>query len=91
MPARSASRNRRNSALRCRIVALSASPGKRGAASVLATALQGAPHYGAEVVGSLSIPRFFETFDAEQGALKDEELAAQLGEVLKALAARLSS
>lgn len=73
------------------VVALSASPGGRGGASVLATALQGAPHHAAEVVGSLSVPRFYETFDAESGALKDEELAAQLGDVLKAFAERLSA
>lgn len=73
------------------VVALSASPGGRGGASVLANALQGAPHHGAEVIGSLSVPRFFETFDAESGALKDDELGAQLDEVLKAFAARLSS
>ncbi|MFK7999699.1 MAG: NADPH-dependent FMN reductase [Polyangiales bacterium] len=73
------------------VVALSASPGGRGGASVLATALQGAPHHGAEVIGSLSVPRFYETFDAESGALKDEELAAELGKVLKAFAARLAA
>lgn len=73
------------------VVALSASPGKRGGASVLANALQGAPHHGADVVGSLSVPRFYDTFDVERGALKDTELAAQLEEALKGLAKCLSS
>ncbi len=70
--------------------ALSTSIGRRGGANVLKTALESAPHFGAEVVSSLSIPRFRETFDVERGVLKDDDLAEQLGRALQQLADRLA-
>lgn len=69
---------------------LATSPGGRGGAGVLKGALESAPHYGAEVVGSLSVPRFQTVFDPHQGVLTDEGLAAQLGEVLRRFAVRLT-
>ncbi|MFT5357141.1 MAG: chromate reductase [Polyangiales bacterium] len=71
------------------VLALSTSPGKRGGASALGNFLQSAPHVGAELVGSLSVPSFYDVFDTEKGALKDSELETQLGEVLVAFAARV--
>lgn len=72
------------------VAALSTSPGGRGGANVLKVALESAPHFGAEVVASLSVPKFRDTFDLDRGTLTDEGLAKQLGEVLQSFAKRLS-
>ena len=72
-------------------VYLSTSPGGRGGLSVLTAALDSAPRYGAEVVASLSVPRFYDAFDNEQGTLKDAALAEELGAALSALATRLQT
>lgn len=70
-------------------LALATSPGARGGAGVLKAAQGSAPHYGAELVGSLSVPKFHEAFDGESGALRDPVLAAQLGAQLARFADRL--
>ena len=63
-------------------VYLSTSPGARGAATVLASAVQSAPHFGAELVGSLSIPAFQQSFSIEADAFRDEQVARQVGELM---------
>jgi len=70
-------------------LALATSPGARGGAGVLKAAQGSAPHYGAELVGSLSVPKFHEAFDLEAGALRDPALAEQLGAQLARFADRL--
>jgi len=65
------------------------SVGRGGGGNVLKVALASAPHFGAEVVSSLSVPQFRETFDVERGALRDEALAGALGEALGQLARHL--
>lgn len=65
------------------LVFLSTSPGARGGASVLAAATGSAPFFGGQLKASLAIPSFHDNYDLEQGALKHEELNAQL---LKAVA-----
>ena len=60
------------------MVLLSTSPGAGGAARVLEAAASAAPHFGGEVRATLSVPRFFESFDVAAGKLKDEEIDAQL-------------
>lgn len=67
----------------------SVSPGRGGGANVLKAALASAPHFGAEAVSSLSIPRFAEAFDAAQGVLRDAALQDALGQALQQLAAHL--
>ena len=67
-------------------VFLATSPGPRGAATVLAAAVQSAPHFGAVVKGSLSIPSFFDNFDLGSGTLKEAALRDQLQAVVSALA-----
>ena len=59
-------------------VLLATSPGPGGAKNVLNSALGSAPHFAMEVKGSLSVPSFFDNFDAEAQVIKDEELSAQL-------------
>lgn len=69
---------------------MAASPGGGGGGNVLKTALASAPHFAAEVVGSLSVPRFHKTFALEAGELKDPDLSEALQVAVDALAARLA-
>ncbi|MFT5680978.1 MAG: chromate reductase [Myxococcota bacterium] len=71
------------------MVVLATSPGGRGGSGVLRLALESAPHFGAEVVAHLSVPRFQNCFDLEAGQLTDPELSQRLGDVLEQLASRL--
>ena len=52
---------------------LSTSPGARGGASVLNTATQSFPHFGAKVLSYFSLPEFGKNFDKEKG-ITDEKL-----------------
>jgi chromate reductase len=67
------------------MVLLSTSPGARGGASVLAAATDSAPRFGGHVKASLAIPSFYENFDVERGALRNEELNAKLIETASRL------
>ena len=67
------------------MVVLSTSPGARGGASVLAAALNSAPFFGGSVKGSMSIPAFYDNFDAVHGVLKNTELAQQLQHTVNSL------
>ena len=60
------------------IVMLATSPGGRGGIGVLETATNSAPHFGADLRGSLSIPRFNDNFDTVSGRLTNVELQAKL-------------
>lgn len=64
-------------------VFLSTSPGARGGASVLAQAVNSAAYFGAELKGSLSVPGFFEVFDAQKQALTEPQLLAELTQIMK--------
>ncbi len=67
------------------MVLLSTSPGGRGGAGVLGTALNSAPHFGGEVRASLSIPSFNANFDSEMGELTNDALRAKLVEAVQSL------
>ncbi|MGL4768540.1 MAG: NADPH-dependent FMN reductase [Formosimonas sp.] len=67
------------------VVLLSTSPGPGGAGNVLAAATQSMPHFGATVKASISVPKFYEQFDAERHALKDAALIEQLRQALSLL------
>lgn len=58
---------------------MATSPGKRGGASVLESAIKSFPFYGADIKATFSLPSFNENFDVERGivhqALKDNLLA----------------
>ncbi|WP_318487286.1 NADPH-dependent FMN reductase [Photobacterium leiognathi] len=60
------------------VLMLATSPGPGGAKNVLDTAVTSAPFFDANVVGSLSIPSFYENFDLEKQTLINEELNSQL-------------
>jgi chromate reductase, NAD(P)H dehydrogenase (quinone) len=65
-----------------RMLLLATSPGARGAQSVLTTATTSMPHFGGEVLGSLSIPSFYDHFDVEKGVLREGEWDLALGKLL---------
>ncbi len=71
------------------LLALATSPGSRGGASVLKAIVTTAPYRGAELITSLSIPRFRDNFDLERGALREGEHSRGLTRALKKFAARL--
>ena len=60
------------------MVMLATSPGPGGASSVLATAVTSAPFFEGNVKASLSIPAFYENFDAELGRITNDEIDQQL-------------
>ena len=64
---------------------LATSPGQRGAQSVLQSAIGSAPFFGANVVGSFSLPKFYDHFDVDKKTITDETLNQALAEVMKAL------
>ncbi|MFT4835694.1 MAG: NAD(P)H-dependent FMN reductase [Psychromonas sp.] len=67
------------------MVLLSTSPGARGGASVLGTAVQAAPYFNGLVKASLSIPSFFDNFDAKKQLLIHPELNEQLKDAISHL------
>ena len=67
------------------LVLLATSPGARGAAGVLATAVKSAPHFGADLKGSLSIPGFYRNFDTTTGKVSNPEVQAELEATLGSL------
>ena len=60
------------------MVLLSTSPGPGGAARVLASAKDSAPHFGGNVLADVSIPSFYENFDTEKGEITNPELESQI-------------
>ena len=73
------------------VVMLATSPGGRGGMGVLGTATNSAPHFGAELKGSLSVPSFNDNFDSSSGQLTNPELRAKLEATVAALTAEASA
>ena len=74
------SRNNRKFLEGKKIVLLSTSPGKGGAASALQVAQKTMPYFGGEVVGTLSVGSFYENI--KDGKLVNEEIKDSLKDVL---------
>ncbi|MDJ0644224.1 MAG: NAD(P)H-dependent oxidoreductase [Erythrobacter sp.] len=68
------------------MVMLATSPGQGGAGRVLDFAVNAAPHFGGNVIGHLSVPKFHEAFDITSLNLRD----GNLNEELRALVNQLS-
>ncbi|GGI98136.1 FMN reductase [Shewanella hanedai] len=68
------------------LVLLATSPGPGGANTVLTAATGSAPYFAADVKASLSVPSFFDNFDMEAGAMRNEELKQALTEAVNKLA-----
>lgn len=62
------------------VLLLSTSPGTRGGQSVLQIAEARFPYNGASLVGSMSLPSFFENF--KDGIISDEKLNTQLTDLI---------
>ncbi|TPH13907.1 NADPH-dependent FMN reductase [Litorilituus lipolyticus] len=60
------------------MILLATSPGPGGASSVLTSAVNSAPFFGADVKASLSIPSFYDNFDVIQQEFLNAELLNQL-------------
>lgn len=69
-----------------RVAMFSASPGPRGGAGVLDTAVAAAPFFGAELVDSLAVGSFDDNFDDETGELVAPELRRRFEKAIGALA-----
>ncbi|ELR66553.1 hypothetical protein C942_04251 [Photobacterium marinum] len=67
------------------MVLLSTSPGSLGGASVLAAAIQSMPFFDGIVKASLSVPSFYDNFDAEKQILTHEELNEQFKDAVSHL------
>ena len=67
------------------MVMLSTSPGPGGASSVLALAKKSAPFGGGDVKADLSLARFYDIFDTDEGRLIKAEAQAQLEAALSHL------
>ncbi len=59
-----------------------ATPGPRAGAGVLGSAVPSAPFFGADLVDSLGIPTFYETFDADAGEIIDPDLGNRFEKIL---------
>ncbi len=66
-----------------KVVLLATSPGPGGAKTVLAAATGSMPFFGAEVVGSLSVPSFYDNFDRDTKAITNEAINADLKGLMK--------
>jgi chromate reductase len=60
------------------MVLLATSPGGRGGNSVLELALAQIPRFGGDIRGSISVPSFFDNFDAARGEMTNPEIDAEL-------------
>ncbi|OUS32250.1 NADPH-dependent FMN reductase [Thalassotalea sp. 42_200_T64] len=67
------------------MILLATSPGPGGAGSVLAAATGSAPYFSGDVKGSFSLPNFYNNFDMETLRISNNELNAQLMDVVSAL------
>ena len=60
------------------MILLATSPGPGGASSVLAAAVNSAPYFDGDVKASLSVPSFYENFDADKTVISNDDLAAEI-------------
>ncbi len=68
---------------------LGTSPGGGGAQSVLSQATASAPHFGAEVVASVSVPRFQDSYDGARDFVADPAIDRELAQAAALLAERM--
>ncbi|EDP59209.1 NADPH-dependent FMN reductase [Vibrio sp. AND4] len=66
-------------------VYLATAPGPSGAQTVLGVAMGSAPHFGADVKASLSVPSFYDNFNVETGEVRNAEIAGQIEAAMAAL------
>tara|TARA_R110002073_G_scaffold163243_2_gene319273 strand:+ start:1767 stop:2312 length:546 start_codon:yes stop_codon:yes gene_type:complete len=69
-------------------VFLATSPGAGGASSVLSGAKASAPFFGADLQDAVSVPSYYDVFDAERGVISEPKIVEQLQVAMDALAAK---
>lgn len=67
------------------MVLFATSPGARGGKGVLEIALNSIPRYKGDIKASLSLPKFDDYFDSEQGEIVDPQIRKQVSEVVNRL------
>jgi len=67
------------------MVLLATSPGPGGASSVLKSAVESFPYFGADVLGSYSLGMFYDKFDMENAQLQQDELERLISELDKVI------
>lgn len=67
------------------MVLLSTSPGPGGASNVLNAAINSMPHFGADIKGSFSLPKFYDNFDMSNNKITDSEMASELKLIVEGL------
>lgn len=68
-----------------KVLLLATSPGPGGAKTVLAAATGSMPFFGAEVLGSLSVPSFYDNFDAETQSISNPDIQTALEALINSL------
>ena len=68
---------------------MATSLGGRGGQNVLDTALNGLPHFGANITSSFKLGRFSKHFDIQANRISTPELAAELLQAVTAFKAAL--
>lgn len=72
-------------------VYLSTSPGPAGAASVLASAKGSAPFFGADLKAAVSVPNFYDVFDARTGRIEEPKTLADLVDAAETLVLQVAA
>ena len=67
------------------MVLLASSPGARGGASVLKTAVDSAPYFSGSVLGSVSVPKFYDNFDADAKCITNKDINTQIKQAVEGL------
>ncbi|MEM9103926.1 MAG: NAD(P)H-dependent oxidoreductase [Pseudomonadota bacterium] len=67
------------------MIIMAASPGGRGGAGVLGAAEMGAPFFGMDVKGKVSVPTFQDNFDFEMNEISNDDIKKQIQTALSAL------
>ena len=71
------------------VLLLSTSPGGRGGQSSMEFAINNLPRVSATITDGITVPRFYDNFDTEQGRVSNPEIAAQIEAAVHKLEASL--
>ncbi len=72
-----------------KMICLATSPGGRGGATVLAQAVNSAPHFNGQVIGQFSLPSFNDAFDSNENVITNEEKKAELQALMTSFSQQL--
>lgn len=62
---------------------MATSPGGRGGASVLEIAKNSFPRYGANIVATFSLPKFYENFDVENNTISNSDFEKEVKDIVE--------